>query len=105
MLSAARAAADLLLPELGRGLSTGVALYAANQGHAQCPACSCAPQFHCPELRCDCSGLQGSSSHGPSLCAVALACAASGLVGASTAALAFWRAGGRFVAAHRPPVG
>eukprot|EP00959_Pyramimonas_sp_CCMP1952_P277764 5806079-Pyramimonas_sp.AAC.1 len=66
MLSAARAAADLLLPELGRGLSTGVALYAANQGHAQCPACSCAPQFHCPELRCDCSGLQGSSSHGPS---------------------------------------
>ncbi|CAK0829782.1 unnamed protein product, partial [Prorocentrum cordatum] len=79
---------------VGRGLSTGMALYAANQGQ-QCPACTCAPL--CPELRCDCSGLQGSSSQGPGLWSVALACAASGLVGACSAALAFWRLSGRFL--------
>ncbi|CAK0870502.1 unnamed protein product [Prorocentrum cordatum] len=94
MLAAASAAAGALFPEVGRGLSTGLALYAANQGQ-QCPACTCAPQLQCPELRCDCSGLQGSSTQGPGPWSVALACAASGLVGACSAALACWRLSGR----------
>jgi len=104
MFALASAAAGAFLPEVGRGLSTGLAAFAANRGQgaqcAACPSCSCAPQLHCPELRCDCSGLQGASVEGPSLAAVALACAFSGCAGALLAAAACWRlAGGRIVVA------
>ena len=94
MFAALQAAAGSLAPEIGRGLSTGVALYAANQGSAQCPACTCAPVLQCPELRCDCSGFNGVSSSGPSLWSVALLGGASGLCGALCGAFAGWRAAG-----------
>ena len=94
MFAALQAAAGSLVPEIGPGLSTGVALCAANQGSAQCPACTCAPVLQCPELRRDCSGLNGASSSRPSLWFLALLGGTCGLCGALCGALAGWRAAG-----------
>ena len=63
-------------------------MYAASQGQTQRPAC--APSLACPELRCDCSGLNGASSSRHGLWSVALLGGACGLCGA----LAGWRAAG-----------
>eukprot|EP00959_Pyramimonas_sp_CCMP1952_P467657 9491985-Pyramimonas_sp.AAC.1 len=57
------AALGAVVPELSRGVGTGIALWAARGPPA---ACHCEPTSTCPDVHCDCSGLRGESLHGPS---------------------------------------
>ena len=66
------AALGAVVPELGRGVGTGIALWASRGPPAACPACHCEPTLTCPDLHCDCSGLRGDTQHGPSGAALLL---------------------------------
>ncbi|CAK0874137.1 unnamed protein product, partial [Prorocentrum cordatum] len=83
-------ALSALVPELGRSLGTGLAVWAARGDPAVCPVCTCEPTLQCPDLHCHCSVLRGDSQSGPST-AVLVACVVGAtLAGASVGAAGAW---------------
>ena len=86
------AALGAVVPELGRGVGTGIALWASRGAPAACPACRCEPSFTCPDVHCDCAGLRGDSQQGPSGVTLVIGGACLLLAGAAAGAAATFAA-------------
>ncbi|CAK0866361.1 unnamed protein product [Prorocentrum cordatum] len=83
-------ALSALVPELGRSLGTGIAVWAARGDPAVCPACTCEPTLQRPDLHCDCSGPRGDAQAGPSTAGLVSYVVGVTLAGASAGAAGGW---------------